>query len=227
MGEVVVLSLLTGLNPTLLAATTVMLFLPHPERLLLGYWLGAMVISVTLGLVIVFSLEGTSIVSTTKHTLSPVADFVLAAIMLILAFVLATGRDKRFEQRRATRKAKRGEADKPPRWQQRLGKGTARTTFVIGALLSLPGATYLAGLDRISKLHYSTVVTVLVVIGFNLIQLLLIELPMLALKFAPTWTPIAIERTKEWARMHGREYAVWGLVVIGAALVIKGVVAAA
>ena len=31
-------------------------------------------------------------------------------------------------------------------------------------------------------------------------------------------------RTKEWARMHGREYAAWGLVVIGAALA-KGVVA--
>ena len=49
MGEVVLLSLISAINPTLLVATTVMLLLPHPERLMLGYWLGAVVMSVTLG----------------------------------------------------------------------------------------------------------------------------------------------------------------------------------
>src|SRR5580704_17894150 len=34
----------------------------------------------------------------------------------------------------------------PPRWQQALSKGSARTTFVVGALLTLPGGSYLAGL---------------------------------------------------------------------------------
>jgi hypothetical protein len=38
MGQVVNLALLAAVNPTLLAVTTVMLFLPHPERLMLGYW---------------------------------------------------------------------------------------------------------------------------------------------------------------------------------------------
>jgi hypothetical protein len=42
VGEVFVWALLAALNPTLLAATTVMLLLPHPKRLLLGYLLGAL-----------------------------------------------------------------------------------------------------------------------------------------------------------------------------------------
>jgi hypothetical protein len=226
MGQVLNLALLAAVNPTLLAVTTVMLLLPRLERLMLGYWMGAMLTSVTLGLIIVFALDGSSIVSTTKKTLSPAADLALAAILLILAAVLAAGGDQRIQQRREQRKAKRGAADKPPKWQQQLAKGTATTTVAVGALLSLPGLLYLEGLDHITKLHYSTAVTVLVVVGFNLTQLLLIEVPIVAYKLAPSHTPLAVEHFRQWAGLHGRQYATWALVVIGAALAIKGVVIA-
>ncbi len=56
MGKVVALSFLAAVNPTLVAATTVMLLLPHPSKLMLGYYLGAMLTSISLGLLIVFSL---------------------------------------------------------------------------------------------------------------------------------------------------------------------------
>ena len=198
MGQVIAWAFLSALNPTLLAATTVMLLAPRPLRLMVGYWLGAMFISVTLGLVIVFALEGSSTVNTTKNTVSPIADFVLAAVFLVLAVVLARGGDKNGEGRRQSRRAKRGEEKKTPKWQEQLGKGTARATFVIGVVLSLPGATYLAGLDHIDKLHYSNAITVLLVIGFNLVSLFLLEIPMVAFKIAPTQTPIAIDRAKAW-----------------------------
>ena len=42
MGAIVLLALTAAFNPTEIAATTVMLLLPSPERLMLGYWLGAM-----------------------------------------------------------------------------------------------------------------------------------------------------------------------------------------
>ena len=77
MSQVLVLSLTAALNPTLLTATTVMLLLPSPKRLLLGYLLGAYMTSITLGLVIVFGLQGSGAVETTKNTLSPAADIAL------------------------------------------------------------------------------------------------------------------------------------------------------
>jgi predicted membrane channel-forming protein YqfA (hemolysin III family) len=166
------------------------------------------------------------VVSTTKNTASPVSDFVLAAIFFILAVVLATGRDRSVEERRQSRKAQRGKENETPKWQQQLSKGTARTTFLIGALLGLPGAAYLAGLGHIEKLDYSTAVTVLLIIGFNLVQLLLIEIPMIAFTIAPTKTPIAIQSTKEWALVHWRKCAVWALLILGAIFVVKGIVAA-
>jgi hypothetical protein len=222
MGRFYFLACLAALNPTLLAATTVMLLLPRPGRLMLGYWLGAMLMSFTLGLVIVYALEDSGVVNTTRSTVSPVANFVLAVIMFVLAAVLATGRD-RSEARKERRQAKRPADSPPPKWQQQLAKGTARTTFVIGALLSLPGASYLAALSTLTKLHYPVAVTVLAVLSFNLIQLLLLEVPIVALKVAPERTPMAIEEAKEWGRLHGRDYAAWALVVLGILFVVKGI----
>ena len=94
----------------------------------------------------------------------------------------------------------------------------------IGAALTLPGTFYLIGLDKLHKLHYSTAVTIVAVVAFNLVMLLLLEGPLLALALAPDWTPDAIERSKAWAAKHAAEYATRGLAAIGGALAIKGII---
>jgi len=93
---------------------------------------------------------------------------------------------------------------------------------VVGALLTLPGASYLAGLSRIDKLNYSTAETVLLVLAFNLVMLVLLEVPLLGFAIAPGWTMNAIDRAKAWAGRHGRRFAVIALSVLGGLLVIKG-----
>jgi hypothetical protein len=222
LGDVILLSLTASLNPTLVAATTVMLLLDRPAKLMAGYLLGAMLTSITLGLVIVFSLSSSSAANTTQHTVNPVVDIALGAIALAISWVLATGRHERAaERRRARKSAKR--SDGPPRWQRELSKGSPRTTFVIGALLTLPGASYLAGLDQIHKLNYSTTVTVLVVLGFNVVMLWLLELPLASFLVAPESTPRAIDRVKAWVSRHRHVFAVRGFATLGALLVIKGI----
>lgn len=223
VGDVIVLSLTASLNPTLVAATTVMLLLPNPSKLMLGYLCGALLTSITLGLIIVFSLSNSSATNTTKHTLSPAVDIALGALALTAALVLHSGRHERYAQRRRERKEKKREEKGPPRWQRELSKGTARTTFVIGALLTLPGASYLAGLTSIHKLHYSTTETVLLVIGFNLVMLWLLEVPLVCFLVAPDWTPQAIDRARVWVSRHLLTFAVRGLAIVGILLVIKGI----
>jgi len=223
MSQVILLSLTASLNPTLVAATTVMLLLDRPARLMLGYLLGAYLTSITLGLVIVFSLSNSSTTNTTENTLSPAVDIGLGAILLAISFVLYTGRHERLRERRRERNAAKPDKG-PPRWQRELSKGSARTTFVVGALLTLPGASYLAGLDEIHKLKYSTAVTVLVVIGFNLVMLWLLEVPLASFLVAPEWTPRAIERAKLWVSRHAHVFAVRGTAAIGLLLVIKGII---
>ena len=197
-----------------------MMLLPNPKRLMLGYLLGALMTSITLGLVIVFSLEGSDAVSTTETTLSPAATMTLGGIALAAAFVLGTGRHRPVVERRHARKQDKGS----PRWQQALGRGSARTTFIVGALLTLPGASYLAGLSRIDKLNYSTAETVLLVVVFNLIMLALLEVPLLCFAIAPAWTVGTIDRAKAWIGRHGQHFAVTTLTVLGALLLTKGLI---
>ena len=223
MGKFFLFAFTAALNPTLLAATTVMLLLPNPKRLLIGYLLGAMLTSITLGLVIVFSIEDSSFVDTTKNTLSPAANFALGGILLVIAYVLATDRDQKLSERRERKKAAK-EPSGPPRWQRVMQRGTARNTFIVGALLTLPGASYLAGLHDLAGQDLSTAPTVLAVLAFNVIMLALLEIPTLGYLLAPEKTPAAVDRLKAAISRHGRQGAIWGAGVIGGLLVLRGVI---
>jgi hypothetical protein len=222
MSQVFFFSLTAALNPTLLTATTVMLLLPSPKRLLFGYLLGAYMTSITLGLVIVFALQDSSAVDTAKDTISPAADIALGAILLTVAFVLHSGRHEERAKRRKEKKAEKQE--KTPRWREFLSRGRARDTFVVGALLTLPGASYLAGLGDISKQDLSTPATVLAVIGFNLVMLAILEIPLLGYTFAPDWTRRAMQRFKEVLTRRGERILFIGALVMGILLVARGLV---
>ncbi len=225
--DILLLAFLAALNPTLLAATTVMLLLPKPRNLMLGYLLGAMMTSVSLGLVIVFSLEESGAVEAAQNTFSPAADIALGAIFLIVARALSAERDAILKERRKRRRAAKGKAKGekgPPRWQQALSRGIPRTTFVIGALLTLPGASYLAALTRLAKGDLGTPESVLVVVGFNLIMLALLELPLLSYLLQPDATPRRVERFKASLRRDGRRIAIRIATVAGMLLVVRGVV---
>jgi Sap, sulfolipid-1-addressing protein len=217
-----------ALNPTLLGATTVMLLLDHPKRLLLGYLLGAMMTSLTLGMVIVFALDGSSgATSTGQSTVSPATDLALGGLLLVVAYVIRPGRTPtetgRLAERRRRRAEKKSEKG-PPRWQQALSKGTARTTFVVGALLTLPGASYLIGLDHIAGQNASTAATIGLIVGFNLIMLILLELPLLAFSLAPDWTPAAVNRFKAWFNANSRVLGFRVALGIGTLLIVKGLI---
>ena len=219
MGDVLLLAFAAALNPTLVAASTLMMLLPNPRRLMVGYLMGALMTSITLGLIIVFALEGSSATTTTQNTLSPGATIALGVIAVSGSLVLRSGRHERAAERRRARRRDK----EPPRWQRAMAKGTARTTFVVGALLTLPGASYLAGLNRIGKLNHPTATTAGLVVAFNLIMLALLEVPLLCFTLAPEWTTASITRVKGWLARHGHRVAVRGLAVIGILLIVKGV----
>jgi hypothetical protein len=228
--DIFLLSLFAMFNPSLLAALTVMLLLPSPKRLMLGYLLGAYLSSITLGLVIVFSLKDSSAIGTAKHTISPLEDSAVGLILLAIAFVLRTGRDQPLRERRRKKKdAKlktRERAGKPSESMpmRMLGKGDPRVTFVVGAALSFPGVSYLTALVKMTKLNAGTAPTVLLVVGFCLVQQLLLELPLLGYVFAPERTQDRVTRFKAWMGRSGRSAAVIGAVALGVLLIGRGLV---
>lgn len=222
MGDIFALALLAMLNPTLLAAVTVMMLLPETKKLMLGYLLGAYLTSISLGLLIVFTLHDSGAVSTARSSLTPAEDLVFGAIALTVGIVLRTGRA---DELRARRRHRREAKEKKEPWPQRmLGRGSARVTFAVGAALSLPGASYLVALDRIAHRDVAAAEAVLLVVAFCLIQMALLELPLIGYALAPEWTQGAVRGFREWVARNGVRVAGNVAIAIGALLLVRGTV---
>jgi hypothetical protein len=229
MAEVFFLSLLAMFNPTLLAAVTIMLLLPNPKKLMLGYLLGAYLTSISVGLLIVFSLNGSGSVESARNTLSPIEDIVVGAIALLVAFVLATGHTTRLQERRRRRKEAKevAKGDAKPKEslpERMLGRGSARITFAVGVCLTFPGVSYLAALDRMANLGIGDAETVLLVVAFCLVQQLLLELPLIGYAVAPDWTQDAVTRFRDWLGRNGRRGAAYLAGFVGAFLLVRGLI---
>ncbi len=222
MSDVLLFSLTAMANPTLIAVTTVMLLLPSPKKLMFGYLIGALFTSITLGLVIVFAAKDSGVVKAGKTSINPAIDFAFGAILIVVALVLRSGRDERYRERRAEHK--REKPKKTPRWQTVLSKGDPKIACAVGAVLTLPGASYLAALTSIAKLNYSTGVTVLVVLLVNVIMLALLEVPLICFTVAPDWTPKALERVKAAFRRDGRKALMIGAGTVGSLLILRAVI---
>lgn len=224
--EIFLLALFAACYPTLLVAVTVMLFLPNPRRLMLGYLLGAYTMGIGLGLVIVYTLQDSGFEHASNRSVSPAQDFALGVILLIVASVLRGGYGERLAERRRHRKEqKRGPAERGEPWTQRmLGRGSARITYAVGVALSFPGVAYLSALTRISKLEAAVAPTVVLVIAICVIQQLLLELPLLGYTFAPEATQDRVERFRAWLTRNGRRAAMYGAGGLGVILIVRGVI---
>lgn len=226
LGSIFGLALLAMLNPTLLAAVTLMLLLPSPKKLMIGYLLGAYTTSISVGLAIVFVLHDSNSVGG-KHTIGPVEDIVVGSLLLLVAFVLGTDRDHGLRERRAKRRdaklAKNGGEEKQPLPIRMLGRGSPRVSFVVGLLLSFPGLSYLVGLGRIDGLDAGVVPTALLVIVFCLIQQTLLEVPLIGYALAPERTQLAVDGFRAWLARNGRRAGIIAAAVIGALAIIHGI----
>lgn len=228
--SVFVLSVVAMVNPTLLAAVTTMLLMPKSKRLMVGYLLGAYTTSITCGLLFVSVLHGSSAKGTSKHKVSPVEDIVVGLLCLAIAWILQTGRDQPFRERRQRKKEarlrSRQKAGKPTQSLplRMLGKGDPRLTFVVGAMLSYPGVSYLDALDHIHKLDPGTVATVALVLFFCLMQQLFLEVPLLGYVLAPERTEDTVSRFRAWMGRRGRTLAVIVAGVVAIWLLARGII---
>jgi Sap, sulfolipid-1-addressing protein len=223
VGSVFTFALLAALNPALLASTTLMLTLTSPKRLLFGYLAGAGLMAFTCGLLLVFLLPGSSTANTTKHKVNPILDITLGVLILLIVTQVARKRDQR---RRAWSKRRHEKAANapPPRWKRELSKGSARATFVVGILLTFPGASYIAGMDELHKQHIGVVATVLAVLAFDVIMLILLIVPTLGYAIRPDATQAGVDRFSNSLSRNGGRIGLIGGCAVGIILLGRGVI---
>lgn len=220
---IVALAVASAFNPTLLAAVTVMLMVPDPRRVMLGYLLGALLTSITAGLVIVFALQDAAAVRTVRRDVSPAEDLLLGGILILAGVVL---RGERVAARREAGRRRKAERQSKQTLPERLlGRGSARVAFFAGVLLTFPGASYLAALGRVSKLDVADGLIVLIVLGICLVQQALLEMPMVAFAVDPEGAARKVAALRAWLSANGWRAAADAAIVLGALLVLRAAIA--
>ena len=175
-----------------------------------------------------YALNHSKVTSTAKHTISPGEDIAVGLLCLVIAYILRSGLDRPFRERRQAKKAAKSrttrEAGKPTESlpMRLLGKGDPRVTFVVGAVLSFPGASFISAMNHIHQLHPGKVASILLVVYFCLMQQILLEVPLFGFIVAPDSTRARVNGFKAWMGRRGRTVAVVVATAIGALLILRG-----
>jgi hypothetical protein len=222
-GSVLVLALAAAVNPSMLAVVLVLLSLSRPRALIAAYLLGGLLISVGIGIAVLAGANGSGAVR--HHSqLSPAIDVGAGAVVLLVAFVLATGRrpHRRGDRRHAEGKSRASAfAD---RLERLLTRGTTPIAFLAGAVMNLPGLYYVVALKDMSAARLSTADDLVWVLAFNLIMFLPAIATLALLWTRPDETAAQIRRFEVWLRGRGGRHVLAGLAAaVGAYLVVRGV----
>jgi hypothetical protein len=213
MWELIPLALLSAIYPTLVAVVVVALTMPRPAKAMAFFLLGGMIASVSVGLAVVFALQGTSIVDSSESPVNPVVYFGAGVFALLLAVVL---------RRRPPAQHKEGDG----RVTRLLGRSQkAGVAFGVGLLLNIaPGAWYVVALKDIAQSSWDTTEIVAVVVAFCIVMYALIEIPLLGFVFAPERAADLSRRFSTWLGDNNRTIAVTILAVGGSYLIIRGII---
>jgi hypothetical protein len=222
MAELIPLAIASAFWPTLLAVAIISLAAPHPGRLLASFLAGGLLATISVGLAVIYVLQGTSAVSTSKRTTDAAVAITAGVLALVAAFVL---------QRRVTAPGPpepKPESDtgEDGRMKRMLDRG-APIAFVAGIVLDLfPGVIPLVALTKIAELDYSVPETILVLLGFYLIMFAFIEIPLIGYLVAPDRAADLTGRFLAWLRRNAQRLAVWALTLIGVYLIVRGIISA-
>ena len=220
MGQVFLIAVVSSLDAGLLTAAVVLLGRPQPARQLGAYLVGGMGFSIIFGLAIVLALHGSNLRLGTPT--KGIIEVAAGALLLAAAVAAWSGRKLQWHPRR-TRKRDADHSGRQSLHDRALGQDSLWIAWAAGALYSAPGAYYLAGLALLAKQNASATTNVVVILGFNLIQFALIELPLVGLVVVPDRAHSLTEKLNDWMTAHRRIVTVFLAGVIGAYLLISGV----
>ena len=86
--EIFLLALLAMFFPALLAVVLIALRTQHPQRLLASFLAGGLLAATSVGIAIVFSLQGASVDSSSSSGFDPIVYFVGGVLSLVAAYVV-------------------------------------------------------------------------------------------------------------------------------------------
>ena len=228
MGQIVLLAFGAAVFPTLIACVAVMISRPEPRGLLLAFYLGGLISSFTSGVVVMaYFNHGNSLLGSTSSTPSPGTSILAGLVSLALAWLMASRRGRTLLDRWRSRHPRRHEKKQGPSWAERqLDRANARVAFVVGAAINLPGPFYLLALGDMATSGYSTAEQLGLIVLFNAIMFLLVEVPLVGYLVRPDSTAERVASFATWLNANGLR-VMGGLIgAVGIGLIVQGLAAA-
>jgi hypothetical protein len=228
MGQIVLLAFAAAVFPTLIACVAVMISRPEPRGLLLAFYLGGLISSLTSGVVVLAHFNhGNTVLGSTSSTPSPGTSIVAGLVSLLLAWLMTSPRGHALLDRWRSRHPRRHEKKQGPSWAERhLNRANASVAFVVGAAINLPGPFYLLAIGDIATGDYSTAEQLGLIVLFNAIMFLLVEVPLIGYLVQPERTAERVANFATWLNANGLRVMGWLVGAVGIGLIVQGLAAA-
>ena len=229
---VVLMAAIAAVDPARIVAVGVVLSSARPQRLLAAYLVGGVGVSLIVGVVVMFILEGVGI--GTSSSIPPGIEIGVGVFALLAAVVIGTGIAARGRDRIQSKTSKGGAAEVsrgvhrptvedfpgfqklPARLQTMLRQESLWVAWIAGVAVGMPSAYYLAAIAAVLTSGGGTVTKVGALVVFNVIAFALALFPSMSYLVAPDATQSLVERMYTWMITHQR-------VVVAALAAVAGV----
>jgi len=219
--EFFALAFTAALNPKLLGIDLLLIENRRSRAMFLCLLLGGMTVALTIGLLDVLVLHADALKA--QGTVSAGVDLAVGLLLLAAGGLLATGR--LHSRRQEPVPAGKVQPEKADGWAQRvLREPRLGLAMLVGALVGIPGASYLTALHILVTGKSPAAAQVVAVVIFVLIDFLLIIIPFVFLELRPEATKAFLKHSQDWLLSHALRLMAAIALLLGAYLAISGLV---
>ncbi len=224
--ELLVLAFASMFWPTLIVIVVLALRVSQPVKILFWFLAGGLLTTVTVGIAVVFALQGASFMNGSQPTIDPVVDIVIGLLSILGAGALLRKANNRMPAP-AEKPSDAASPDKKPPLTERAVERGAPVAFVAGIVLNIvPGTFPIVALKDIAELDASNGAKVATIIVFYVIMFAFVEVPIVAYLFVPERTTVAVNAFNDWLKRNGRRFAAYVLAAVGLYLTVRGIIQA-
>ncbi len=210
--EVIGLAFIAALSPTALLVTAVYLGSARPKMVAGFYLLGALVMSLVMGIVLVVVLRNLDLSHPDHRTPRYALRLGIGVAMVIAAVVMAKRTPRSAASPEKSGLVSRMVADPAP-----------LSALLVGLLVFAPGATFLATVQVIATSRADIELTAIALIIVVVENALLVWLPIALYIVMPDRTSRSLTRFNVWLRANSQTILAWTLTVFGALLMVDGI----
>jgi hypothetical protein len=209
------LAVLASISPTALLVVSLFLGAARPRLTATVYLMGAVVMSLAMGLVLLFVLRSVSLNQASQHAPRYGFRLGLGVLLVLLGMVLAIRRSHR--SRSENKEKKQGGLI-----YRLVAEPAPLQAFTVGILVFAPGAAFLAAVQVIATARASLDLTVFALIVVVVLNVSMVWLPLLFYVAFPGVTVRRLSGFNGWLRANGGTILIWVFVTVGLIMVGNG-----